>query len=115
MTAGALCIGVVHDPGKFNFMAYLLWSLEIYEKKTTTFIDMNTLCRIDSLYHHIRPQKAHVLGEDLVPEQENKMEKAGRGNEVGPRLRLLICTVDLKKIQNADNTNTDNTKWRRQV
>ena len=71
-----------------------------YMKKTTTFIDMNTSCRTDSLYHHIRPQNAHVLGEDLVPEQENKMEKAGRGNEVEPWLRLLICTVDLKKIQN---------------
>ena len=63
---------------------------------------MNTLCRIDSLYHHIRPQKAHVLGEDLVPEQENKMEKAGRGKQVGPWLRLLICTtVDLNEIQNS--------------
>ena len=35
---------------------------------------MNTLCRIDSLYHHIRPQKAHVLGEDLpIKMDEPKM------------------------------------------
>ena len=32
-------------------------------------------CRTDSVYHHIRPQKTHVLGEDLVPEQENKYLK----------------------------------------
>ena len=73
-------------------MLFGLHLVNIWRKKRRHLYTI-TLCQTDTVYYPIRPQKAHVLGEDLVPEQENEVEEQQRARTAGSgeKMALSCC------------------------